>query len=60
MWQSIRQFSSVRQGAGNLISILQPFRLEYEVAFRFAEVDREPALHYTNVEGLWGPAQCQS
>jgi 3-polyprenyl-4-hydroxybenzoate decarboxylase len=60
MWQSIRVFSSVLQEAGDLISILQPVRLEYEVAVRFVEADGEPAPHFTNVEGLWGPAQCQS
>ena len=29
------------------IDFLQPFRLEYEVAIRFAEADSELALHYT-------------
>nr|WP_249780662.1 UbiD family decarboxylase [Bradyrhizobium sp. dw_78] len=42
--------------AGELVSIPQPVRADYEVASCLAEIDRGPALHFTNVIGASGAA----
>lgn len=47
--QSMRAFMVVLREAGELVSISQPVRLEYEVAGCLAEIDSGPALHFTNV-----------
>jgi 2,5-furandicarboxylate decarboxylase 1 len=49
--QSMRAFMSARREAGELVSISQPVRLEYEVAGCLAELDSGPALHFTEVAG---------
>ncbi len=49
--QSMRAFLSALREAGELVSITQPTGLEYEVAGCLAEIDRGPALHFTNVQG---------
>jgi 4-hydroxy-3-polyprenylbenzoate decarboxylase len=52
--QSMRAFLSALREAGELVSISQPVRLEYEVAGCLAEIDSGPALHFTNVGGTSG------
>ena len=52
--QSMRAFLSALREAGELVSISQPVRLEYEVAGCLAEIDSGPALHFTNVAGTSG------
>jgi 4-hydroxy-3-polyprenylbenzoate decarboxylase len=49
--QSMRAFLSALREAGELVSIAQPTRLDYEVAGCLAEIDSGPALHFTNIEG---------
>lgn len=49
--QSMRAFMSALREAGELVSISQPVRLEYEVAGCLAELDSGPALHFTKVAG---------
>ena len=49
--QSMRAFLSALREAGELVSIAQPTRLDYEVASCLAEIDSGPALHFTNIEG---------
>ncbi len=49
--QSMRAFLSALREAGELVSIAQPIRLDYEVASCLAEIDSGPALHFTNIEG---------
>jgi 2,5-furandicarboxylate decarboxylase 1 len=49
--QSMRAFMSALREAGELVSISQPVRLEYEVAGCLAELDSGPALHFTEVAG---------
>jgi 2,5-furandicarboxylate decarboxylase 1 len=49
--QSMRAFMSALREAGELVSISQPVRLEYEVAGCLAELDSGPALHFTEVVG---------
>ncbi|MDB5635150.1 MAG: 3-polyprenyl-4-hydroxybenzoate carboxy-lyase [Bradyrhizobium sp.] len=49
--QSMRAFMSALREAGELVSISQPVRLEYEVAGCLAEIDSGPALHFINVAG---------
>ncbi|MBS0531739.1 MAG: UbiD family decarboxylase [Proteobacteria bacterium] len=52
--QSMRAFLSALRAAGELVSIAQPVRLDYEIAACLAEIDRGPALHFTNVGGSSG------
>ena len=52
--QSMRAFLSALRAAGDLVTISQPVRLEYEVAGCLAETDSGPALHFTRVEGTSG------
>jgi 2,5-furandicarboxylate decarboxylase 1 len=49
--QSMRTFMAALRDAGELVSISQPVRLEYEVAGCLAEIDSGPALHFINVAG---------
>jgi 4-hydroxy-3-polyprenylbenzoate decarboxylase len=55
--QSMRAFLSALRAAGDLVTISQPVRLEYEVAGCLAEADSGPALHFTSVEGTSGAAR---
>jgi 4-hydroxy-3-polyprenylbenzoate decarboxylase len=49
--QSMRAFMTALRETGELVSISQPVRLEYEVAGCLAEIDSGPALHFTRVVG---------
>jgi 2,5-furandicarboxylate decarboxylase 1 len=55
--QSMRAFLSALRAAGDLVTISQPVRLEYEVAGCLAETDSGPALHFTGVEGTSGASR---
>jgi 2,5-furandicarboxylate decarboxylase 1 len=50
--QSMHAFMTALRETGELVSISQPVRLEYEVAGCLAEIDSGPALHFTRVVGL--------
>ena len=55
--QSMRAFLAALRAAGDLVTISQPVRLEYEVAGCLAETDGGPALHFTGVEGTSGASR---
>jgi len=52
--QSMRAFLFALREAGELVTISQPVRLEYEVAACLGEIDSGPALHFTSVGGTSG------
>ena len=54
--QSMRAFMAVLREAGELISISQSVRLDYEVAGCLAQIDGGAALHFANVAGASGRA----
>ena len=54
--QSMRAFMAVLREAGELVSIPQSVRLDYEVAGCLAQIDGGAALHFANVAGASGPA----
>ncbi len=49
--QSMRAFLSALREVGEIVSIAQPTRLDYEIAGCLAEIDSGPALQFSNIEG---------